>query len=59
MRVFMMENFSEGDGKMQGFGRNMDDEEEMTKAEKTEVKKWHIPIEARRGFMHSWSMRSI
>ena len=55
----MMENFSEGDGKMQGSGRNMDDEEEMTKVEKTEVKKLHIPIEARRGFKHSWSMRSI
>ena len=35
----MMENFSEGDGKMQGSGRNMADEEEMTEAEKTEVKK--------------------
>ena len=35
----MMENFSEGDGKMQGSGRNMDDEEEMTEVEKTEVKK--------------------
>ena len=54
-----MENFSEGDGKMQGSGRNMDDEEEMTEAEKTEVKKWRIAIEARRGFMHSWSIRSI
>ena len=38
MCVFTMENFSEGDGKMQGSGRNMDDEEEMTEAEKTEVK---------------------
>ena len=54
-----MEKFSEGDGKMQGSGRNMDDEEEMTEAEKTEVKKWRIAIEARRGFMHSWSIRSI
>ena len=35
----MMENFSEGDGKMQGSGRNMDDEEEMTEVEKTEVRK--------------------
>ena len=35
----MMENFSQGDGKMQGSGRNMDDEEEMTEAEKTELKK--------------------
>ena len=59
MCVFTMENFSEGDGKMQGSGRNMDDEEEMTEAEKTEVKKWRIPIEVRRGFMHLWSMRSI
>ena len=39
MHVFMMENFSEGDGKMQGSERNMDDKEEMTEAEKTEVKK--------------------
>ena len=39
MHVFMMENFSEGDGKMQGSGRNMDDKEEMTEVEKTEVKK--------------------
>ena len=59
MHVFMMESFSEGDGKMQESGRNMDDEEEMTEAEKTEVKKWCIPIKARRGFMHLWSMRSI
>ena len=54
-----MENFSEGDGKMQGSGRNMDDKEEMTEAEKTEVKKLCIPIEVRRGFMHLWSMSSI
>ena len=54
-----MENFSEGDGKMQGSERNMDDEEEMTEVEKTEVKKLHIPIKVRRGFMHLWSMRSI
>ena len=59
MHVFTMEIFSEGDGKMQGSGRNMDDEEEMTKVEKTEVKKWHIATEARRGFMHLWSIRSI
>ena len=59
MHVFIMENFPEGDGKMQGSGRNMDDEEEIAEAEKTEVKKWCIAIEARRGFMHSWSMRSI
>ena len=55
----MMDNFSEGDGKMQESGRNMDDEEEMTEVEKTEVKKLCIPIEARRHFMHSWSMRRI
>ena len=60
MCVFMMENFSEGDGKMQGSGRNMDDEEEMTEVEKTEVEKTaYTSIEARRGFMHSWSIRSI
>ena len=46
----MMENFSEDDGKMQGSGRNMDDEEEMTEAEKTEVKKMAYTYQSKKRF---------
>ena len=46
----MMENFSEDDGKMQGSGRNMDDEEEMTEAEKTEEKKMAYTYQSKKRF---------
>ena len=42
--------FSEDDGKMQGSGRSMDDEEEMTEAEKTEVKKIAYTYRSRKRF---------